>query len=272
LAKQAKSVMTMTALPPQREIDRRTDLTPPFRDETSSVHLYWIPLGAGHHSVRFNGIVYEALCARIERRQRRDLYHSVLELDLPHGHYWVEMTPVPHGDAQERGVVGGGPVGLRALGQLRPFRYEIRRWRDGVVPDLDYAVASPIRVTDQESVAQRVFDSLADVPPLVWGRDERRNGDMWSCNSVISWTLARAGIHVPAVPLPAHGRAPGWAAGLAVANATPDLESSHTAPRPAVTHPAATPAPSPASTSGVGNPANLTRQAPPDDEWSRPPG
>jgi hypothetical protein len=189
-----------------------------------TVDLYWIPLGAGHHSVRFNGIVYEALNAATERRDRRDLYHSVLEIHLPPDRYWVEMTPVPDDNGSQRGVVAEGPVGVRALGRLRTFRYEIRRWRDGIVPDLGFAVASPIRVVDDILVAQRVFDLLPQVPTLVWGRDERSTGDMWSCNSVISWTLATAGVDADSIPMPPRARAPGWHAGLALA--TPVLEDS----------------------------------------------
>ena len=45
--------------------------------------LYWLPLGAGGHSVRFNGRVYEALVATIEQRRRCDLYHSALEARRP---------------------------------------------------------------------------------------------------------------------------------------------------------------------------------------------
>jgi hypothetical protein len=41
---------------------------------------------------------------------------------------------------------------------------------------------------------------------------------MWSCNSIISWTLTRAGIDTEAIALPARGRAPGWDAGIAVAH------------------------------------------------------
>ncbi|HEX4905488.1 MAG TPA: hypothetical protein VFU93_08550 [Acidimicrobiales bacterium] len=185
--------------------------------EAGSVDLYWIPLGAGHHSVRCNGIVYEALHATIERRARCDLYHSVLAIDLEPDRFWVEMTPVPDGHGDWRGVVAEGPVGVRAFGRLRLFRYEIRRWRDGVVPDLAYAVASPIRLTDDAVVARRVFDVLPRVPTLVWGRDERATGDMWSCNSVISWTLSTAGIDVAGIPLPPRARAPGWHAGVALA-------------------------------------------------------
>ena len=41
----------------------------------TAVELYWIPLGAGGHSVRFNGKVYEAISARVARRPSCDIYH-----------------------------------------------------------------------------------------------------------------------------------------------------------------------------------------------------
>jgi hypothetical protein len=185
----------------------------------SKVDLYWIPLGAGHRSVRFNGIAYEAIRATTQGRARCDLYHSVLAIDVPAGRYWVEMTPVPDKNGQQRGVVAEGPVGLRVLRHVRLFRYEIRRWHDGIVPDLDYAVASPVRITSDRDTTQRIFDQLPRVPTLVWGRDEQHTGDMWSCNSVLSWALATAGIDVATVPLPPHARAPGWDAGLITAAA-----------------------------------------------------
>lgn len=186
----------------------------------SSVDLYWIPLGAGHHSVRLNGVVYEALRAALERRARCDLYHSVLRIQLPTGDYWVEMTPVPDQHGSLRGVVAEGSVGLSTLGVVRLFRYETRRWRDGVIPDLEYAVESPIRVTSDPSQAERVFDLIPHVPTFVWGRDEMGVGDMWSCNSVISWVLATADIAVEVLPMPPGGRAPGWKAGIAIAQLT----------------------------------------------------
>jgi hypothetical protein len=40
---------------------------------------------------------------------------------------------------------------------------------------------------------------------------------MWNSNSIIAWLLASAGFDVPAIRLPARGRAPGWSAGLVVA-------------------------------------------------------
>jgi hypothetical protein len=193
-----------------RELDR---LTPGV---AGSVTLHWIPLGAGARSVRFNGIVYEAVIATVERRSRCRLYHSALEIVLPTGRFMVEMTPVPDEPGGRRGVVAGGPVGVRAAGRLRLFRYEVRRWRDGIVPDLAYAVASPV-ISRDPATGRRVFDLLPSVPTPTWGRDELRAGEMWSCNSITSWVLARAGVDMEAVPFPTRGRAPGWDAGLAVA-------------------------------------------------------
>jgi hypothetical protein len=198
-------------------------------DELTGVELYWIPLGAGARFVRFNGRVYERLSALIGRRPVCDLYHTALAIDLPHGRYMVEMTPVPDGEGTQRGVVVEGPVGLRPLGALRLFRYEVRRWRDGVIPDVPYAVESPVRVTDDPGTTQRIFDLLPDVPPLVWGRDEQHTGDMWSCNSIISWTLTMAGINVEVLARPNHARAPGWEAGRVVATRSGTAASAEVA-------------------------------------------
>src|SRR5580693_1905765 len=94
----------------------------------TGVDLYWLPLGAGGRSVRLNGIVFEALSARLERRPACDLYHSALEVHGPDCRYVIEMTPVRTGDGADRGVLAGGAVGSRWAGRLRILRYEIRRW------------------------------------------------------------------------------------------------------------------------------------------------
>jgi hypothetical protein len=182
----------------------------------ATVELYWIPLGAGGRVVRVNGIVYEALVAARARRPRQALFHSAL-LVRSSGHtYAVEMTPVADAAASTRGVVVEGPVGTRWAGRFRLFRYEVRRWRDGVIPDLTFATARHDLSAD-ETAARRVLAVLPEVPPLIWGRDELRAGEMWSCNSIISWALTAAGIDAEAIPLPAGGRAPGWDAGIALA-------------------------------------------------------
>jgi hypothetical protein len=183
----------------------------------SSVDLYWLPLGAGGHSVRLNGRIFEAVVARIEKRPAKDIYHSALIVTVPQGTFVIEMAPVRDGSGAMRGVVAEGPVGSRWARSLRMFRYENRRWRDGVIPDVNEAVDSPQRLTNDPSLAQRILELVSDVPTPVWGRDELRAGEMWNSNSLISWLIARSGVGVEAVHPPAGGRAPGWRAGLVVA-------------------------------------------------------
>jgi hypothetical protein len=181
------------------------------------VDLYWLPLGAGGHSVRLNGRVFEAVVARLERRTTKSLYHSALVVRVPAGEFVIEMAPIPDRHGTLRGVVAEGPVGSRRARALRSFRYEIRRWPGGVIPDVDEAVDSPERLTDDPALAERVLDLVPEVPTPVWGRDELRAGEMWNSNSLISWLLERSGLGVAAVQPPVGGRAPGWDAGLVVA-------------------------------------------------------
>jgi hypothetical protein len=190
---------------------------PQTQPHTVAVDLYWIPLGAGGHSVRLNGKVFEAAVSLLERRRPLDLYHSALLVHVAEACYTIESGPVPDADPQARGVVGSGAVGSRWAGRFRIFRYEIRCWRDGVVPDLGEAVDSPQRLTTDESVAKRVLGLAPEVPTPVWGRDELRTGDMWNSNSIVSWLLAQSGLEVDSIDMPRGGRAPGWHAGLEVA-------------------------------------------------------
>jgi hypothetical protein len=183
----------------------------------SWVDLYWLPLGAGGHSVRLNGRAFEAVAARLERRAPCDLYHSALEVRVPEGRHVIEQAPVPDGNGRERGVVAEGAVGSRWAGRFRVFRYEVRRWHEGVIPDAAEAVESPQRLTDDPAVARRVLDLAPRVPTAVWGRDELAAGEMWNSNSIIAWLLARSGIPAESIHPPAGGRAPGWRAGLLVA-------------------------------------------------------
>ena len=76
----------------------------------AAVDLYWIPLGAGGHCVRFNGRVYEAIEAARRRRPRRDLYHAALVVELDGERYAIEVTPSPAAGLASRGVVATGPV------------------------------------------------------------------------------------------------------------------------------------------------------------------
>ncbi len=192
----------------------------------SAVDLYWLPLGAGGHSVRLNGRVFEAVLAWRERRSRCALYHSAPEVRLPDGRFVIEMAPVRDDEGEVRGVVVEGPVGSSRAACVRLFRYEIRRWRDGEIPDVGEAVQSPLRLTDDPQMARRVLDLVPEVPALVWGRDELRAGEMWNSNSLVSWLIVRSGLRVESVQPPAGGRAPGWDAGIVVAGRVAAAEDS----------------------------------------------
>jgi len=186
-------------------------------EPASGVELYWLPLGAGGHSVRLNGRVYERVVAWLERRDALALYHTALRLKLPEGTYVIEQAPVRDGRGAERGVVAEGAVGSRRASRFRIFRYELRCWRGGVIPDADEAVESPRQLTSDPDVARRLLELVHDVPTVVWGRDELRAGEMWNSNSLIAWLLARAGLPAATIHAPAGGRAPGWNAGLVIA-------------------------------------------------------
>ncbi len=187
------------------------------REGRLGIDLYWLPLGAGGNFVRCNGRIYEAIKARLDRRPVCDLYHSALEVFVPEGRYIVENTPVVDDRGSERGVVAEGPVGARWAGRLRMFRYELRRWRDGVIADISEAVDSPRRLSGDLRDARRLLELMPQMPQFVWGRDELRAGEMWNSNSMISWLIARTGLDVDSIKPPAGGRAPGWGAGVVVA-------------------------------------------------------
>jgi len=183
----------------------------------AGIELYWLPLGAGGWLVRRCGRAYEAVVARRERRPTRDLYHSALIVRAADGRFVIEMAPIPDGDGARRGVVSEGPVGSRLAARLRLFRYEVRRWQDGVIPDVDEAVESPRLLTSDDARARHVLELVASVPTPVWGRDELDLGEMWNSNSLVSWLLVRAGFEPESIALPSGGRAPGWDAGVEAA-------------------------------------------------------
>jgi hypothetical protein len=201
---------------------------------TASIDLYWLPLGAGGHSVRLNGKVFEWFAARLEHRNACDLYHSALQVYLPEGRFVIEQAPA-WGEGSQRGVAAEGAVGARSLGRFRLFRYEVRRWREGVIPDIAEAVESPRRLSEEPQVARRLLALVPEVPTPVWGRDELRAGEMWNSNSTISWLLARSGLDVESIPLPRGGRAPGWNAGIVIARregAPAGARHARTGPQP----------------------------------------
>ncbi len=196
--------------------------TAPEKRSTGFVDLYWIPLGAGATVpiVRWNGLLYESVTARLTGRPPCDLYHAGLEVTVDQDRYVIEMAPAWDAASASAQVVAVGPVGARWLGRSRLFRYQVRCWRDGSIPDLSYAVDSPRRVTSHADVAQRLLDLAPRFPTATWGRDELRAGEMWNSNSLVAWLLASTGVETVAIAPPPGGRAPGWHAGLAVAART----------------------------------------------------
>jgi hypothetical protein len=186
----------------------------------ASVDLYWLPLGAGSggQCVRGSGRAYEALTATRLHRPPLNLFHSALIVQLGDHAYAIEMAPVWALGDPDRGVVSEGPVASPSWGRSRIFRYEIRCWRDGTIPDAVTAVDSPRRLSTDRVIARKVLDLVPYCPVLTWGRDERLTGEMWNSNSLTSWLLARSGLETVAIRPPPGGRAPGWDAGLTVAS------------------------------------------------------
>lgn len=183
------------------------------------IDLLWIPLGVGGSGwVRFNGRVYERLKAMAGRRDPVDLYHTALLVRIPGGEYVVETTwPCPDADTAARGVVLVGPVFSSLLSFTRVFRYAVRCWKNGILPDAAEAFGGPQAVSRDRHQAEALLEAAGSVPLLTWGRDEAGTGEMWNSNSVISWLLARSGIQMDEVRPPGNGRGPGWDAGVVLA-------------------------------------------------------
>ena len=164
--------------------------------------------------MRVNGRLFEWVDAHLAGRPVCALYHSALAVRLGDDRVVIEQAPVPRGDPARRGVVASGPVGSRHAGRLRLFRYEIRRWRGGVIPDIAEAVESPCRLTVDPELARRMLGLVESVPTPTWGRDELGAGEMWNSNSITAWVITRTGLDAQAISPPRGGRAPGWNAGV----------------------------------------------------------
>ena len=159
----------------------------------------------------------EAIEAAYQHRPRCDLCHAALVVQLDGDRYTIELAPSPNADTASRGVVATGAVGSRWAGRLRVFRYEMRCWQGGSIPDLGYAVGGPRVLNNDSRVARRLIDLVPAVPLPVWGHDELKAGEMWNSNSVIAWLIFTADLPTDTLAPPPRGRAPGWDAGLKVA-------------------------------------------------------
>jgi hypothetical protein len=127
----------------------------------------------------------------------------------------IEIGPVVNSLPPEHGVVSTGPVGARWAGRFRIFRYELRRWPGGRIPDLAFEAGTPIVLSRDRDRALVLLGSTVEVPRYVWGRDEAGYGEMWNSNSVISWLLMSTGLDPSSLEPPSGGSAPGWRAGIA---------------------------------------------------------
>lgn len=183
----------------------------------TTVLLWWIPVGAGGQVARRTSRWWELARARLARRAPHQLFHAALEIAVDGTRFVIEMAPAWSGpQGTDRGVAVTGPVGVRALGHWRLFRYEVRCWPDGTIPDLRWAVGGPVILTTDRATTRTIVGNVRDVPPLTWGRNVEPADDMWNSNSVVSWLLVTAGIPTSTVVPPAGGSAPGWQAGLAL--------------------------------------------------------
>lgn len=183
--------------------------------------LWWLPVGAGGHLVRRTSWWWERLEAFRAHRAPQPLFHAALELWVDGDRFIIEMAPQWAGPQEEdRGVVLTGPVGLEALGRCSLFRYEVRCWRDGNLPDRQWAVGGPIAIAEDQKTAHSLLRHVHQVPALTWGRRVPPTREMWNSNSLVSWLLQSSGATTDLAP-PGRGRAPGWAAGLNLA-ASPD--------------------------------------------------
>ncbi|MBI5946990.1 MAG: hypothetical protein HY875_02490 [Chloroflexi bacterium] len=192
-----------------------TDLaqTGPFVD------FYWLPVAAGTNSrVRLWSLaLWEFADAAVHRRSRGALYHCGLKLRLARGAtFTLELTPAFIGGDAPPAMTG--PVGLPGADRFRLFRYQLRALETDTLPDEEWAVESPIRLTGDDRVARDLLTLAPSIPRHTWGLRVRGTKEMWTSNSAISWLLLRAGLDPTSIPLPTGGRAPGWAAGWQAAH------------------------------------------------------
>jgi hypothetical protein len=177
-----------------------------------SALLLWIPVGAGTRFQRLTLNVYERLWAKLARRPRSTLVHAGLKLACGGQRFTVELMPAPRGRADHGEVTG--PVGLRWLGRLRWFRYQVCVFERAALPDEQWVVGSPIVVASGTEAVSRLVALAKEVPAHTWGRRAPGAAEMWTSDSAISWMLVKAGLDPGACAPPSECIAPGWSAGI----------------------------------------------------------
>ncbi|MCC6382276.1 MAG: hypothetical protein IT304_07190 [Dehalococcoidia bacterium] len=174
--------------------------------------LYWLPVGAGTHVQRASLVLYESIAAAFARRRRSTLCHAGLEMGLGGRTFTLELTPVPA--AQDVPAAMTGAVGSPLAGRLRLFRYQLVCREAPALPDAQWAVGEPRRLSADPAAIRRVMDLAHTVPARTWGRRADGTHEMWTSNSAVSWLLLEAGVPLRAAAIPAGVTAPGWQAGI----------------------------------------------------------
>lgn len=174
--------------------------------------LYWLPVGAGTHFQRASLVLYESLAAALARRPRSTLCHAGLKASVAGQTFTLELTPVPA--VQDVRPAMTGAVGSSLAAKLRIFRYQLICREAAALPDEQWAVGQPNRLTADPIAIQRVMTLAPTVPAHTWGRRVHGTTEMWTSNSAVSWLLLEAGIPLNTATIPDGTTVPGWQAGI----------------------------------------------------------
>ena len=195
-----------------------------------ALDLYWLPLGAGGHSVRvqrphLRGGGRSPRCAAAAPSVTTSTTRRSTGDDAgghPTQSRWSAAKALVSAEAADHGAVAGGARGqppARPLGAVSI--------RDPLLSVAARSQTSRRRLRAPAAADRRPCScsggSVLELVPLRsdlrsggWTRSQ--TGEMWNSNSLVSWLLVS---HRPDVGradrLPVGGRAPGWQAGIAVA-------------------------------------------------------
>ena len=160
---------------------------------------------------------------------RCDLYHSALEVHVPEARFVIEQAPAWRRRRRARRRRRGPGRHPRA-GRFRLFRYEVRRWRDGVIPDAAEAVESPHAPERRDRLRAATARAGAGDADARMGPRRTGTGEMWnSTRSSRGSSCAVVSTSSPLAP-PRGGRAPGWNAGIVIARRQQADAAARTSP------------------------------------------
>ena len=191
----------------------------------STVELFWLPVGAGTHFQRASLVAYDWCLSHIARRPRAAFVHAALKVKLEGRTFTLELMPVPA--HQNVAPLLTGPVGISIAGRLRLFRYQLVCRETDSLPDEGWAINSPVLLSTDAAFGKRLMALAPLVPANVWvaGRPAPRR-----CGHLIRpsrWLLHRTGLDAAALQRPPGTQAPGWAAGIQVAEGRGQVAGSH---------------------------------------------